>query len=271
VLEADRPNRQTRRVRGKSDPVDAEIAARALLAGTLRTVPKTADGRVESLRLLRAARQGALKARTQAVNQLHGLLVTAPEPIRQQLRGLGIDAIMTRVCRWHRGDPADPASAAKLAIRAIARRYRALTGEITALDADIAKLARQAAPALLALPGVGPDTAATLLIAAGDNPERLRSEATFANLCGVAPIPASSGKTNRHRLNRGGNRDANRALFVVALTRMGHDQRTRDDVARRTAEGCSKREILRCLKRYIAREVYQHLTPRQLDSPACRS
>jgi transposase len=261
VLEADRPNRQTRRARGKSDPIDAETAARALLAGTLGTIPKTADGQVESLRLLRTARQGALKARTQAINQLHGLLITAPEPLRQQLRGLSMGALLTRACRWHGGDPTDPAVAAKLAIRSVARRYRTLTAELADLERDIATLARTAAPTLLALPGVGPETATALLVAAGDNPDRLRSEATFASLCGVAPIPASSGKTTRHRLNRGGNRDANRALFVIALTRMSHDQRTRYYVARRTAEGCSKREIMRCLKRYIAREIYQHLTP----------
>jgi transposase len=155
---------------------------------------------VESLRLLRTARHGALKARTQAINQLHGLLITAPEPIRQQLRGLPVGAMLTRACRWHAGDPTEPAVAAKLAIRSIARRYQALTAELTALERDIATLVRSAAPGLLALPGVGSDTAAALLVAAGDNPDRLRSEASFASLCGAAPIPASSGKTTRHRL-----------------------------------------------------------------------
>jgi transposase len=170
------------------------------LAGTLATIPKTADGQVESLRLLRNGRLGALKARTQAINQLHGLLITAPDPIRQQLRSLPVGQMLARARRWHGGDPSDPAIAAKLAIRSIARRYHTLTDEIVALDHNITKLARTAAPSLLRLPGVGPDTAAALLVTAGDNPHRLRSEATFASLCGVAPIPASSGKTNRHRL-----------------------------------------------------------------------
>jgi transposase len=151
-------------------------------------------------------------------------------------------------------------AASRLALRSVAVRYQQLTAELTRLDEQLDPLVAKAAPALVAVPGVGTDTAAALLIAAGDNPQRLRSEAAFAHLCGVAPIPASSGKTTRHRLHRGGNRDANRALWVIALGRLRWDARTRAYVARRTAEGKTKPEIIRCLKRFIARELYQVLT-----------
>jgi transposase len=164
------------------------------------------------------------------------------------------------VAHFRPGDPKDLQGATKLAMRSLARRHRRLSEEIAELDEQIARLVSEAVPALAALRGVGTDTAASLLVAVGDNPERLKSEASFARLCGVATVPASSGKTVRQRLNRGGNRDANRALHVLALGRMSWDQRTREYVARRTAEGKSKREILRCQKRYIAREIYRILT-----------
>jgi transposase len=154
-------------------------------------------------------------------------------------------------------DLVDPAAATKFALRSVARRYRDLSEEIAGLEVQIERVASQAAPELSALDGVGPDTAATLLIAAGDNPERLKSEASFAHLCGAAPVQASSGKVVRHRLNPGGNRDANRALQVVALNRLRRDDRTQAYVARRTAEGKTKKEAMRCLKRYIARETYR--------------
>jgi transposase len=259
VVEVNRPNRQTRRRRGKSDPVDAEAAARSALAGDDVTTPKAANGTVEMLRVLRVARRSAMKARTQAANQLASLLVTAPEPLRRQLRGLAPDRLVEVAAALRPGELADPLAATKLALRELARRHQVLTAEIDRLDSQIAKLAPKASPALLARCGVGPQTAAALLVAAGDNPDRLRSEACFAMLCGASPIEASSGKTVRHRLNRGGDRQANNALWVTALSRMASDQRTKDYVERRTKEGKSKRDIIRCLKRYIAREVYRDL------------
>ena len=214
------------------------------------------------VRTLHVARRSALKARTQAANQLRALLVTAPEELRAQLRGLSTaKKLVAAAARFRPGGlPKDLQAATKLAMRSIARRHRRLSEEIAELEGQIARLVSEAVPALAALRGVGTDTAASLLVAVGDNPERLKSEASFAHLCGVAPVPASSGKTVRHRLNRGGNRDANRALHVLALGRMSWDERTREYVTRRAAEGKSKREILRCLKRYVAREVYRILT-----------
>jgi transposase len=260
VIDVNRPNRQTRRRRGKSDPVDAEAAARAVQAGTATTVAKTADGQVEMNRTLRLVRRSALKARTQAANQLRTLLVTAPDQLRERLRGLSLERLVTAASQL---DPDGPVTttldANRVALRSVAVRYQQLTAEITALDQQLDRLVAQAAPALLALAGVGTDTAAALLIAAGDNPQRLRSEAAFAHLCGVAPIPEFSGKTTRHRLHRDGNRDANRALWVIAMGRLRWDQQTRAYVGRRTAQGKTKLEIIRCLKRFIAREVYRVL------------
>lgn len=169
------------------------------------------------------------------------------------------------------GDPEDVESATKFAMRSVARRYRALSEEIAELDAQLERLVAEAAPGLLALLGVGTDHAATLLVAAGENPQRLKSEASFASLCGASPIEASSGKVVRCRLNPGGNRDANRALHLICVVRMRYDERTRRYVARRTAEGKSKREIMRCLKRYVAREVYRvvvsGVSPPPIGSP----
>ena len=212
------------------------------------------------VRALRVVRRSAVKARTQAANQLHALLVTAPEELRAQLRGLSTARLIATAARFRTGASAvDLRVATKLAMRSLARRHQRLSEEIAELDGQIAGLVSEAAPALASLRGIGPDTAASLLVAVGDNPERLEREASSARLCGVAPLATSSGKTSRHRLNRGGNRDANRALHVLALGRMSWDERTRAYVARRTAEGKSKREILRCLKRYVAREVYRVL------------
>jgi transposase len=262
VLEVNRPNRQHRRRFGKHDTADAEAAARALQAHTATGEPKSADGSAEMVRALHVARRSALKAPTQAANQLHALLVTAPEELRAELRDLSTAKLVAVAARFRAGSfPKDLRAVTKLAMRSIARRHRRLSEEIAELEKQIARLVSEAVPALVALRGVGTDTAASLLVAVGDNPERLKSEASFALLCGVAPVPASSGKTVvRHRLNRGGNRDVNRALHVLALGRMSWDERTREYVARRTAEGKSKREILRCLKRYVAREVYRLLT-----------
>ena len=255
VLEVERPERRRRSSRrnvGKSDPSDAEAAARAVLAGETSGVPKSGDGRVEMIRALRAARRSAIKARTQAANQLQGFRVTAPEELRHRLRNLSTEKLVSLAARFRPGnDPEDVEAATRFALRSVARRHEALSAEIGELDAHLDRLVAQAAPELVSLQGIGTDTAATLLIVAGDNPQRLRSEASFARLCGVAPIEASSGKVVRHRLNRGGNREANRALYMVCLARMRRDRRTQEYVARRTAEGKSKREIIRCLKRYV--------------------
>jgi transposase len=266
VVEVERPNRRMRR-RGKSDPIDAEAAARAVLAGTATGRPKSGDGPVEMVRALQVARRSALRARTQAANQLHALVVTAPAPLRERLRGLSLrKRVATAAAFRSRATLGTPTAATKLALRCVARRSQQLSAEIEALDAHLARLVARVAPALLAVKGVGTDTAAVLLAAAGDNPDRLRSEAAFAHLCGVAPIPASSGKTVRHRLNRGGNRDANRALHLLAVRRLAWDPRTRAYAARRTAQGKTKPEILRCLKRYLARDLYPLLA-----GPAARA
>jgi transposase len=212
------------------------------------------------IRVLRSARQSAVKARTQVANQLQALRVTAPEELLNRLRCLSTKELVSVAARFRlTDDPTDVPSATKFALRSVARRYEALSEEISELEAHLDGLVAQAAPELISLPGIVTENAATLLIVAGDNPKRLRSEASFASLCGVAPIEASSGKVVRHRLNRGGNREANRALYMVCLSRMRRDTRTQEYVARRTAEGKSKREIIRCLKRYVAREVYRVL------------
>ena len=261
VVDVDRPDRRRRRRRGKSDAVDAEAAARAVHAGTALGQPKAADGRLEAIRNLRVARRSAGKARNHAANQLHARIVTAPDTLRARLRPLGITALVEMAARFR--SPArfgTPEAATKLALRSIARRYQVLTEEIDALDQHLDQLVGETVPALVAIKGVGTDTAGALLVAAGDNPDRLRSEAAFAHLCGVAPVPASSGKTHRHRLSRGGNRDANRALYLLAIGWLGWDERTRAYAERRTREGKTKPEIIRCLKRYIAREIYRALT-----------
>ncbi len=261
VLEVERPERRRRSSRRnlqKSDPSDAEAAARAVLAGEASGVPKSADGHVEMIRTLRAARRSAVKARTQAANQLQALRVTAPDELLDRLRGLSTKELVAVAARFRLADdPRDVPSATKFALRSVARRHEALSEEIAELEAHLDRLVAQAAPELISLPGIGTENAATLLIAAGDNPQRLGSEASFASLCGVAPIEASSGKVVRHRLNRGGNREANRALYMICLAQMRRDDRTQEYVSRRTTEGKSKREIIRCLKRYVAREVYR--------------
>jgi transposase len=260
VVEVIRPNRQARRRRGKSDPVDAVAAAVAALNGEASGAPKAGDGAVESLRTLQVARRGAVKASTQAANQLRDLLVTAPEELRARLAPLATEKRVALAARFRPGDLRDPAEATKAALAAIARRHQQLQAEIAQLDAALERLVPAAAPpALLAKQGVGPRVATTLLTTVGDNPERLGSEASFAALCGSSPVDASSGKQRRHRLNRGGDRQANSALWRIAMTRMSHDPRTKAYVARRTAEGKTTKEIIRCLKRYIARELYKTL------------
>ena len=272
VVDVDRPDRKARRAKGKSDPLDAYAAARAALAGTATGVPKARDGRIEAIRMLRVARSSAVKARSQATNQLKALLVTAPADLREQLRHLSTTTLVAACARLRPGaDIADPDQAIKTALRRLARRHEHLSEEITAADTDLRTLVTAAAPRLLALPGVGTEVAGQILVTAGDNPDRLRSEAAFAHLCGVAPIPASSGRTHRHRLNRGGDRGANNALYIVVLGRLRYDSRTRAYAARRTTEGLSKPDIIRCLKRYVARELFTALTSRTADDQSGRA
>jgi transposase len=268
VLEVDRPDRRARRAAGKSDPVDAFAAATAVLSGRASGTPKDRDGAVEAIRALRVVRASAVKARTQSINQIKSLIITAPAAVREALRSLTTTALIRRLAASRPGtDLADPAASVKLALKRLAKRYQHLTQEIAEADGELRDLIARTAPSLLALPGVGTETAGQLLVTAGDNPDRLASEASFAHLCAAAPVPASSGRTDRHRLNRGGDRQANRALHTIVLVRMRHDQRTRDYVARRTLEGLKTKDIVRCLKRFIAREVYHHLTSTFSDAP----
>ena len=261
VLEVNRPNRQMRRRRGKSDPVDAEAAARSVLNGEATTVPKSGQSLVESIRVLRVAFTSARNSRTRVTLQIRDLIVTAPDQLRSVLAPLSTKERVIRCARFRVcGDLADPNEANRRALRTLTRRYVALSAEMEELKHSLNDLTARANPALRALKGVGPDAAAILLVAAGDNPERLRNEAAFAAMCGVSPVQASSGKTTRHRLNRSGNRQANHALWRIANARLITDAQTRAYAARRTSEGKSRREIVRCLKRYIAREVFRTLT-----------
>ena len=266
LVEVDRPDRRSRRFAGKSDPLDAEAAARAALGRVRTGQPKQRGGPVDALRTLRVARRSAMQHRADLMRQLKALIVTAPEQLRSQLRALP-DAALIRTCAALRpavGDPldlavADPTVAAKVSLRALARRWQQLTDELTELDALILPLVAALNPDLLARHGIGPDTAGQLLVTAGGNPDRLHSEAATAALTGTCPVPASSGKTRRHRLNRGGDRHANAAIYRIVLCRMRWDPRTRTYVTRRTTEGLSKKEIIRCLKRYLVREIYPDL------------
>ena len=270
VIEIDRPDRKTRRFQGKSDPIDAIQAAKTALAGERTGIPKQRDGRVEALRNLRVARRSAVEQRADAQRQIKTLIVTAPDELRARLRALSVKQLITTCAnlRPDRVDAAAPATAVKIALRSLARRHQQLSAEITDLDAVLEPLVAAINPGLLAANGVGTDVAGQLLVSAGENHDRLASEAAFAMLCGVAPIPASSGKTTRHRLTRGGDRQANAVLYRVALCRLRWDPRTRDYMQRRTKEGLSKKEIIRCLKRYIARELYQLITSNDLELAA---
>ena len=267
VLEIRGPNRKLRRDRGKSDTIDAEAAARAVLAGTSTLVPKAGDDWVEQLRVLRLARRSAVHARTQTINQMHAVVVSTPPQLHDVLKPLSRVELIRRSSRFRVGQLGAPATTVRWTLRLLAQRYQTLTAEINAIDSVIAPLLEDRAANLLELRGIGPDVAGALLVVAGDNPQRLRSEASFAALCGVTPLPASSGKVVRHRLNRGGDRRGNTALWRIAMTRLSCDERTRNYVQRRTSEGMSKREILRCLKRYIAREVFRALPRPVLDRP----
>lgn len=264
VIEVNRPDRATRRRVGKSDPIDAEHAARAVLAGTASAVPKDTTGPVEALRNLRVARRTAVSTRSDIVRQVKSLIVTAPEPLRDHLTGLPTATLM-RTLAGLRPSVADAAAgevtaAVKMTLRSLARTWQRSGDELTELDRVITTLVRTINPALIDVFGVGPDVAGQLLVTCGQNPDRIHSDAALAALCGASPVPASSGKVTRYRLNRGGDRHANNALWRIAMTRMAHDPRTQAYVARRAAEQRTPAEIVRCLKRAICRELWPILT-----------
>jgi transposase len=260
VIEIDRQNRQDRRRQGKSDPLDAVQAARAALSGRADGRAKSRDGAVEAIRVLVVAKRSARQARVKAIVQMRQLTFTAPDQLQSRIKGLPIPKLVAVAQGLRPTRATDPVTAAtKASLSSLAHRVADLEEEITRLDAMITPLLQSTAPELLRVYGVGIDTAATLLVTAGDNPERLRSEAAWAHLCGVSPLQASSGKVSRHRLNRGGDRQANRALWHIVITRLASDPDTQAYMERRVKEGRSKREVVRILKRYVAREVYRYL------------
>ena len=261
VVEVDRSDRQDRRRQGKSDPLDAISAARAAQSGRARGASKGRDGAVEAIRTLMVVKRTARSERTQTINQARSLVLTGPDDIRVRFIHHTTAGLVADLAGLRPRPGATVGYATRIALRELGRRAQFLGGQLASLDELNIPLLTAHAPGLLALYGVGPDTAALLLIAAGDHPERLRSEAAWAHLCGAAPIPASSGKTVRHRLNPGGDRQANHALWRIVITRMSSHPPTRAYVERRVKEGLSKTEIIRCLKRYVAREVYPHLRP----------
>ena len=261
VVEVDRPNRQNRRRRGKNDTVDAIAAARAAQSGDASGQAKTRTGNVESMRVLRLVKLSARKSKTMALNQMRSIVATGPENLREAMRDLPAAHLVARAAALRPAGRTDPANAARIALRALARRIQGFDAEIADINALIEPLVTETAPDLVACHGVGPDTASALLIAAGDNPERLRSERSFAHLCGVAPLDASSGKQERHRLSRAGDRQANSALWRIVMTRIVYDPRTKIYIDRRMKDGLTKREAMRCLKRYVAREIFE-LLPR---------
>jgi len=261
VVEVDRQNRQNRRRVGKSDTTDAIAAARAALSGSASVIPKTRNGPVEQIRILMVARRSARSQRIETLNQLRHLVFTGPEEIRARFKDRPKTGLVTEVAKLRPRKGSDPVLyTTQVTMRGLAHRIQHLNSEIKGLDGMLTELVINTAPSLVGLYGVGTDTAATLLVAAGDNPDRLHSERSWAHLCGVCPIPAGSGKTDgRHRLNRGGDRQANAAFYRIVLTRMSGDPKTKAYVARRREEGKNTAEIMRCLKRYVARETFTHL------------
>jgi transposase len=259
VVEVDRADRQDRRRQGKSDPLDAVSAARAAQSGRAAGGPKGRDGAVEAIRALMVAKRSARAGRTQTINQARALVLTGPDDLRIRFCQHTPADLVAELASLRPRPGAVVGYPTRIALRELGRRAQFLDRQLERLDELIIPLVTARAPGLLALYGVGADTAAMLLIAAGDHPERLRSEAAWAHLCATAPIPASSGKVTRHRLNPGGDRQANHALWRIVITRMSSHPATRAYVDRRTAQGLSKKEIMRCLKRYVAREVYPHL------------
>jgi transposase len=256
VLEISRTLRAERRLAGKDDTLDAVRIARVVLASETLALPRAGERR-EALRLLLIARRSAVDVRREALTQLRAVIVTTPEPLREQLRRLSLGKLLDRCSRLRRTGAVDEL-ATRLVLRSLARRVQAATSEAGDLESEILAHVRALAPALLEEPGVGPIVAAQLIVA-WSHPGRLRSEACFARLAGVAPIPASSGQTTRHRLSRGGDRQLNRALHTIVLHRRQHDPATRYYIARRISEGKSTRDATRQLKRYLARHLYRLL------------
>jgi transposase len=262
VLEVTAPDRHDRRQRGKNDDLDAQNAAHAAFAGKRTATPKSRDGMIEALRVLTACRKTAVAARRVALQMIQNTIVCAPDELRETLRKLSRMQLIRTLAAW-RPDLADyrnVVSAYRITLKSLGRRYLELHDEIAALDTMIVSIVDELAPALVSRNSIGHGSAAQLLLTAGDNPQRLLSEASFAALCGVSPVPASSGKITRHRLNRGGDRAANSALHIIAIGRLRTELRTKAYVAKRIAEGHSKLEAIRCLKRYIAREVFSLIT-----------
>src|ERR1019366_2447177 len=267
VLEVTTPDKHDRRRRGKNDDLDAQNAAHAAFAGKRTVTPKSRDGMVESLRVLKACRKTAVAARRIALQMIQNTIVCAPDGLRDVLRTMTRMQLVRTLAAWRPDLTAyrDVESAYRISLKSLGRRYLELHDEITDLDAMIRAIVDELAPNLVARNSIGHTSAAQLLLTAGDNPERLRSEASFAALCGVSPVPASSGKTIRHRLNRGGDRAANSALHIIAIGRLRTDPKTKAYVAKRIAEGHSKLDAIRALKRYLAREVFTLIAQRQKE------
>lgn len=260
VVEVSRPNRQVRRRHGKTDVVDAISAARAVLSGQASATAKAHDGPVEALRLVKIVQRSATKSRTQAINQLRTIVATAPDELRSRLRALKTPELVVTCAGFRvRADDDSVTAVTRLAMRELAQRIQLLDEQLVRTNVRLRRITSTAAPELVACKGIGPDTASTILVSAGDNPHRLRNERSFASLAGANPIPASSGKTVRHRLNRGGDRQLNSALWRITMVRLSSDAATRAYLDRRVSEGKTKTEAIRCIKRYIAREVFAAL------------
>ena len=267
VLEVTTPDKHDRRRRGKDDDLDAQNAAHAAFAGKRTVTPKSRDGMIESLRVLKACRKTAVAARRVALQLIHNTIVCAPDELREALRQMTRMQLIRTLAAWRPdlSDYRNLVSAYRITLKSLGRRYLELHDEVADLDAMIGAIVDELAPSLVARNSIGHESAAQLLLTAGDNSERLHSEASFAALCGVSPVPASSGKVTRHRLNRGGDRAANSALHIIAIGRLRTDPRTKTYVAKRIAEGHSKLEAIRCLKRYIAREVFTLISQRKRE------
>ncbi len=239
VLEVDRPDRSDRRRKGKDDDLDAISAAQAALHERRTTIPKSKDGAIEALRILRLARAQAVRERRKALQLLRMSIVAAPDEVRDQVRNLTRMQLIRHLAAWRPdvSNATDPVVAYRIPLKSFGRRYLELTDEIADLELLINPIVEALAPRLLERTGIGIEVAGQLLVTAGDNPDRLRSEASFAMLCGVSPLPTSSGMTQRHRLNRGGDRQANRALHLAVISRLRIDERTKAYVAKKTAEG----------------------------------
>lgn len=263
VYEVIRPKRAQRR-RGKSDPIDA-IAAAKNLAAEEGLSPKEFEGAVDEIRWLMAVREQLVRHMTAMVNGVKAMLVKSPDHVRQAYEGMGVDAMMEKLASSR------PKDACRRSMRMLAKRWIEAGKDSDDLEDEIKSLVIESYPSLIGAEGISAITAARLIVAVGSNPERMKSEAAFSMLCGTSPIPASSGKTNgRHRLNRGGDRQANRAIHEIARARMTFDGRTKAYIARKTSEGMTKKEAVRCLCRFIAREVFRLMTGPQEPLPDCR-